>query len=602
MWKQCENINFSNTDVILFNTCSYFKYQTLTINNIIYISDNYGKSFYVSYKFPNSVIYCGNIYISKLGKYQSIPIYSNRLYSGIIISKNYGKTWEYSTTTFKCNTLITSISGSISGKIQYLTIYGGDIWYTTNYGLVWKKTESGIGNWLCICNNKIAVNTSDNSLYICNDSGIMWKKSNIQLPEIIINIKLYMYGNNIILLLNNKYYKCKIKNDIDKLILYSNNEYNNIHITKLGKYQSKCHGTKISNSTDYGNTWKELNTINTPIFYYISNCGKYNILLTNTNMYYYYISEEINYNEKSLFMRGNNFTLPSLFYLVGRSQIENKYYYLSILNNDIYFSTTQDKNTLLNLKINKSYGGTYYFTSGNNNLIVSENETLELSSSEASSLLTFYSYKSMNNTIATYLYPGLWYKIFSSDMEIEWKTDILVINDDTNEETNIYEKFDIMFIPVNDSTDNGINSISIWENQKCISYLDNDYYGLELFNNWITNNTNAPTNCEGDVKVSDKSNNCYFKNMDDCNNGYLYNLAINDEQCGKNLGICVNSKACVYDYTTTNLSCEENPIEPVDPPDTNDYNLTTILVIFILIFIIIIVVFITVFKNNKEDD
>ena len=84
MWKQCENINFLNTDVIYFNTCSYFKYHTLTINNIIYISDNYGKSFYISYKFPNDLIYCGNIYISKLGKYQSIPIYSNRLYSGII--------------------------------------------------------------------------------------------------------------------------------------------------------------------------------------------------------------------------------------------------------------------------------------------------------------------------------------------------------------------------------------------------------------------------------------------------------------------------------------------------------------------------------------
>ena len=586
MFTKNNKINFKNTDIILFGGCSKFKYQTIVISNYnynstIYISHDYGNTFDTCLIFPDKCIFKSNIFISNNGKYQTIPIYCNKLYSSVAISNNYGKTFNICKTSFPSKSNISFICGNKNGKYQYMSIYNGYIWSSSTYGNEWEKMECNIGGWSIISvdeNNlyKICINLYDGYIYMCYPNRTIWTKTDInvnkfgQIKTLFIDTNKNIYINSILIEkynINNEYQliNCSCNNKFK--VLYKTNSFY-INDNKLN-----------SNIED-----KEIKCI------YISNCGEVCILISSNNLYIKNNGKNINkteaiYNENSLFMRGDNFYLPKYFYIVGRSQLKSTYYYLTLENNNLLFeefSSNINKTNLITLSLSATPIG--ILSTSSSNVIVDEDGIVNLSTTSKSNLNIF----NLNKQKSTYIYAGLWYNIYYDVDQILWN----IKNNDN------VESLDIMFIPINDSKDSGKNSLAIWQDKKCVSYLDNDSYGLNLFYNWISNNSEAPKNCYGDVSVSSESNNCYFSNNNFCEGGYLYDLAAEGENCGKNLGICTNGSACNYDETIKEMSCNENN----DNQDESSINLTLILIIFIIIFIIIIVVFIFLFSSKQKDE
>lgn len=614
------NIQLSND--ILLKGCEFNKYQTIVCKNNIYISDNYGNTFNNSLILPNFKNIPIDLCISNSGKYQTI-ITKNE----IIYSKNYGKSWyiiNSSPNLFDyTNSYFTSLVCSNCGKYQYISTYGGKIWLSNNFGIDWNESNSIIGKWISIniSNNKdykIALNMDDLCMYYLYKNSDVWIKINKE-----INF-------------NYNYVLCKITKIENEDIYFMIYSYNNVYsyclnIKNPKEIKEKNHlktiifNNKIYNYCFISNKWN-VNNLFTDCVCEISSNNKENTTIITLNGIYIKNKKKINkklmnnvtYIENSLFMRGNNFNLPNNFFIVGKSQIDNLYYYLNInktTNELIFISTlTPDYTQLpqITLKQNSSSNGTYSFLYENLGLIISEeNDYLTIGETTTSSILYFNNIGSLDNSISNYIYPGLWYQLKYNNSQLIWKTlgceNTSEVFCKDNMENLIDKSLDIMFIPINDSTNSnssnntpGPNNLSIWSGSSCDSIIGDDFYGIKLFKNYILNNKDAPNNCKGNVKATSSNINCYFTNIEMCTNSYLYDTTIPSESCGKTLGICENSKPCIYDYKTTNLSCSENPTNPETPTNENNFNTTIILVIFLIIIIVIILIFIMVGINKNK--
>ena len=79
--------------------------------------------------------------ISASGEYQSAVVFGGSIW----YSTDYGVTWtESSSGTADWN----SIAMSASGEYQSAVVFGGSIWYSTDYGVTWTLSSSSIANWI----------------------------------------------------------------------------------------------------------------------------------------------------------------------------------------------------------------------------------------------------------------------------------------------------------------------------------------------------------------------------------------------------------------------------------------------------------------------
>ena len=345
------------------------KYITIAVyGDNIYISSDYGATFTNPIGNTQQKEYTGGLYVSDDGKVQTIPMIAANYKSGetsVIMSNDYGKTWNYSDikyiTTFPYPSLIqfSFIGGNNDGTIQFIsTVYYG-VYYYKN--LLWYDTDLRKSDqWSSVCtvqyNNLLyafVLSNTDQSIYYSTNNCNFFKINNISKFDESQYFLYMMIKNSVITVISSsgKIYTSKITYDdinascyIDPFTLYNSKypEIYDISMSGNGMYQMICRKNppSIITSNDYGKTWIENTNIKfTPSKSLINDVGDFSLALSPTNLYLSKSNIVYN-NEISLFMRGNNFTLNEEFYLVGRSQNSNTYYYLTINsdNNFIFIS------------------------------------------------------------------------------------------------------------------------------------------------------------------------------------------------------------------------------------------------------------------------
>ena len=152
--------------------------QLITSNNDLLKSDDYGITFNpvnVGYSF-----YWTSISVSNDGKYMILTS-SGYFY----VTNDYGITW-IPINTFGSQ-IWTSSSVSLDGKIQLVVAASNFVCLSNDYGLTWTPVTDGLpvtGNYSSSCMSSdgqyqcIIVFTGTINLYLSNDSGITWFKSN----------------------------------------------------------------------------------------------------------------------------------------------------------------------------------------------------------------------------------------------------------------------------------------------------------------------------------------------------------------------------------------------------------------------------------------
>ena len=631
-WYKKDNPNLNNNKCFI-GISKNGKYITVAVfKDKLYNFTDYGKTPINSITTREDNLYTGGVYISDNGLIQTVPIQlivKDLENYNVLMSKDGGQSWDYFFFPYIEFTYnpggyqFTNICGNSKGTIQFISVYGKGIFYYTDNDFGWKMSDAPNLQWSSIVT--IEVTNKTYTFAIANTNSTMYyTTNNMNWYKIPDNQQLPTYGNfdflkmdiknNYITIVNNtgSIYTSKIFfNDddtffINPYIVYSTN-YNScysISMSNTGQYQYITTQQKyLVYSLDFGVTFNIQNLDYVLYNVLVNDTGDFKIGNSNNNLYISSSTENIIYSsEKSLFMRGSNFSIPQEFYLVGRSQNSNIYYYLTINSDNTLIFTSLDYQSL----------SEYKFPKVKLNYISKDLATYSLSINDVIiQSVTINNYDSMNNNLATYLYPGLWYRLFNSDLtQITWNLlDCTTSNIFCVNLSNIVQvkSLDIMFIPINNDIDS--NNISIWKQNSenkytCLSYLDNPQLGLNLFNNWILNNNDSPVNCSGDKYLTNLSNNCYFTNTNSCNQGYLYDSTLNDI-CGNNLGICTNYMPCIYDYNNKKLSCSDNPTPTPTPEPTNDFPLSIILIVFICIIILIVIICLFIsfgVKKNKENN
>ena len=364
------------------------------------------------------------------------------------------------------------------------------------------------------------------------------------------------------------------------------------------------------------------------ILYVLSN----DIKINNTPINIDYTHESL----KDPFMRGNPYKITNYanqkFYLVGRSQNSQNYYYLTYYKDSLIFISEEYetvKDILVQVNITQTITPSYifklqaYFKNDNYKTPYPiSKETSVLTSypgniNEVASLSYNYS-KCLGNSPSPFIYPGVWYKTYinpptttSKGTQVLWyyskclkTSDIFCNGSDSSKTTS---SFDIMLIPVNNSS----NYLSKWSSGICTTESGSEALGLEWFNNWIKG-TGDSVNCSGSKSLTSESNNCYFSNNSNCNYKYLYSINENTTTCAKDLGICSTTNptiSCVYSNTDIMVCLGDTgqPDDPVDPDDSggtcndSDSNNTIFIVICILIVIIVIILIIYMVIKKKKD-
>ena len=350
----------------------------------------------------------------------------------------------------------------------------------------------------------------------------------------------------------------------------------------------------------------------------------------------------------SLFMRGDPFDFSIAYYVIGRKD-GIYYYYTSNVNTSsnvkanmvsVPYGSLKGVVSPIQLTIKKEGSPNLYSFKGGASyypLVVSSSNIIDISSTSSSSQIFVLVANNAFGGDASNLYPGVWYSFYINNTNVDalWYAEPCNSQDKKpfcNTSTNngiTSSNMEIMFIPQNvlDNGQLGKNTIVKWGTKNgvnsCLYDSLNIDIGLVWFQNYITNNTSEKTiGCEGGY-VNSLSYNCYFTNNSICENGYLYTICANSDECGNCMGICDidsenNMKPCLYDFNVsssssssfgggggeeTQLSC--NPKTP-DAPTNSQY--------FILIIIIIILFFIIIgaaiffgyktykMKNNDDDE
>lgn len=331
-----------------------------------------------------------------------------------------------------------------------------------------------------------------------------------------------------------------------------------------------------------------------------------------------------------LFVKGNPYDLSiNQFYLVGKNN--NTYYYLTkpVLEsaaNCVFTSTpllyVENYLTIIDITSigNKLYNIIGTSVSTNSGSFIVKDEIIDINTGKSSKL----EFVPQNGSLKSsdYLYPGIWYKIYNNNLEVKWKIQKCkekAIDTQTNFCTSFtdqidYGYLDVMLVQVNKGgpieNKNGElvaspTNFIVWKNSGCKTIYDYPSLGLTYFEAWavpmISNKDSQPTNCQGPGKISPKSNNCAFSNLQACQNASLFMECSESQNCGECLGYC-SEKFCQYDYDPKGeypLSCNPKYDKPLN--FWQKYQLYIIIAIVVVIVLLIIGISVFASWKNKKN-
>jgi hypothetical protein len=336
---------------------------------------------------------------------------------------------------------------------------------------------------------------------------------------------------------------------------------------------------------------------------------------------------------RTTFLRGNPFNLEGGYYLVGRGKNGMYYYYLkspenisklttAVFSSDSLQNITREAIIVYPKRVKNdiyTIGGTFYPLNNSNsasigNLTLNSNGIVNiLATTTTPTNFTLKAVNAVGNS-GKIIYPGIWYNLYSvAGVLSSYFLENTNLTDDASIIVN-YASLDIMFIPVNTST----NPLTVWKNSACNSTNTTVNLGLQWFNSWVLEDSNSPNGCQGLSYLSDSSNNCFFSTNLMCTNKYLYSVGESTTPCKTYLGICTAendvSPACVYNPNSGPTS-SENPMICMTGPIPDDGGDSTetweewakkywyyILIVGIVILILIIaIIYYTFFSGSKED-
>ena len=108
-------------------------------------SNNYGSAWTPIYGITDETL--NSISMSANGQYQTVVTTNSSNLGFIYTSADYGFSWKKNTTV--TNKFWTAVSVSANGKYQSATVYLGNIWTNSNYGLgSWNEYTTGVYNYL----------------------------------------------------------------------------------------------------------------------------------------------------------------------------------------------------------------------------------------------------------------------------------------------------------------------------------------------------------------------------------------------------------------------------------------------------------------------
>ena len=210
-----------NLDTILAQICAMSsdgQYQSAVSTSKLYVSQDYGSTWTEKTISNRGGDRYTDISISSDGKYQ--VLLDNRFDSGqsfIYISKDYGDSWQLSTTG---GTYLTNVSISSDGKYIVAVRTAGFPMISRNYGQTWGVISlSSALSWVSVAisaNGKYITLTESNKIYVSFDNGFSFQQK-----------------------------------------IIGSSTFSNIVMNGNGKYQVVCSNDKLFVSTNYGLSWSE---------------------------------------------------------------------------------------------------------------------------------------------------------------------------------------------------------------------------------------------------------------------------------------------------------------------------------------------------------
>ena len=254
-------------NIIYNEISSSSKYHTsITNTNHIYLSNDYGNTFYIK-SLDYSTMGCCDVAISVNEQYQVIITNNNdEKCSFIYISDDYGMNWNIKYCNIDCEINMKKVSISETG--QYIVICGENtLLYSSNFGEEWnmcnlKKQFNYLlsGDFSCI---KISANGQYQTL--CSVGGNVYLSTNFGMFWNLVKFSRTTNPTNPTLSISISY-------------SYS------------GQFQIIVDGEFIWHSYNYGETWSKIFENKSNDYWLngvLSSCGKYIFAINDNNEIYY---------------------------------------------------------------------------------------------------------------------------------------------------------------------------------------------------------------------------------------------------------------------------------------------------------------------------
>ena len=232
-----------------FGNASLNNASRISVNgSIISLPPDFGTfgNTWVSYNDDLNPSNISSVAISSSGKYGSITINGGYIY----VSNDYGGSWVQSESLLKNWKKITITA---LGKNQSACVYGGSIYYSLNYGVNWVQSDASNNNWSNIASSASGKYQSacitGGACYYSNNYGINWHISDSPISD-----------------------------------------WKSIAISSDGSKQTLVSSSYVYSSVDYGETWNS--TIPDDVSFSsvdvaMSSKGDYQTIITNGNGIYY---------------------------------------------------------------------------------------------------------------------------------------------------------------------------------------------------------------------------------------------------------------------------------------------------------------------------
>jgi len=186
-----------------------------------------------------------SITTSSSGQYCSITVYG-----GVIFNSNdYGSTWSQADNAPNANWV--NIVSSANGVYRTACITSGTIMYSSDYGITWSSSDASNNNW-----SKVAMSSSGQYQIACINNGIIYYSLNYGLN--------WVQSNS------------------------TTDDWKSVTISSRGKLATAVSELHIFHSIDYGQTWtiSSDDTATAAIDVVMSYDGVYQTIIGQTNIYY----------------------------------------------------------------------------------------------------------------------------------------------------------------------------------------------------------------------------------------------------------------------------------------------------------------------------